>query len=257
MSGNKLLVLIGCGPGVGVSTASLFASKGFNIALISRDAKRLKDDAQKVQSSAQGELDIKTFAVDVADHQAFMKTLQDVHQTMGLPEVVIFNAARVGPSSFGEFTPEELMQDYRINNVGIYVAATWAVPLLAEVAKQGSQPAFFLSGSGIGYQPFSPFFSLSMQKAAQDNFLLSLDQIAAPQGIHIARIDINGLVSPSDPVTTPDACAQQHWKLYQQPEGSWKHAVELGNMGSFSKAMGVPSNQSQACLEMQLQSLSQ
>jgi short-subunit dehydrogenase len=257
MPTNKLLVLIGSGPGVGVTTASLYASKNFNVALISRDAGRLKDDAQKVQSSAKGEVDIKTFAVDVADDKAFLKTLQSVHQTMGLPEVVIFNAARVGPSSFGEFTPEELVQDYRINNVGIYVAATWALPLLAEVAKQPSHPAFFLSGSGIGYQPFSPFFSLSMQKAAQDNFLLSVDQIAAPQGIHIARIDINGIVSPDDPVTTPDACAQEHWNLYQQEKGGWKHAVELGTMGSFSKAMGAPFNQSKACLEMQLKSLSQ
>ena len=243
MSSNKLLVLIGSGPGIGVATASLFASKGFSVALLSRNAQRLSDDAQKVRAaggSSSSSSNVQTFTVDASDHTALRSTLEQVHQSMGRPEVVVYNAARVGPSTLGEFTPEEMLQDYKLNNVGIYVAATWALPLLAESAKSpGAHPSFLLSGSGIGYRPFVPFFSLSMQKAAQSNFLLSFEQVAGPQGVHVARVDINGVVSPDDPELSPDAVAAQHWRLYQQDKASWEKIANVSDMDTFARKMGV------------------
>lgn len=239
MSSPKLLVLIGSGPGIGVSTAKLFASKGFNVALLSRSADRLKDDAAKVQAAASSpSVKVQTFPVDVSDHAALKSMLENVHKSLGAPEIVVYNAARVGPSIVGEFTPDEMLQDFRINSVGIYVAATWALPYLAESAQNGGHPSFFLSGSGIGYRPFNPFFSLSMQKAAQNNFLQSFEQIAGPEGVHVARLDINGIVTPDDPEVSPDRVAEQHWVLYQQDKAGWEKMRDVADMETFAKKMG-------------------
>lgn len=239
MSSPKLLVLIGSGPGIGVSTAKLFASKGFNVALLSRSASRLEEDAAKVRAAASSSsVKVQTFPVDVADHAALKSTLESVHKSLGPPEIVVFNAARVGSSLIGEFTPDEMLQDFRINSVGIYVAATWALPYLAESAQNDGHPSLFLSGSGIGYWPFNPFFSLSMQKAAQNNFLQSFEQIAAPKGVHVARLDINGLVNPDDPEVAPDMVAEHHWALYQQDKASWEKSRQVADMETFAKKMG-------------------
>lgn len=237
---TKLLVLIGSGPGIGVATASLFASNGFSVALLSRDAERLASDAEKVQSAAASGSKISTFAVDASDAAALKSTLKDVAKQMGPPEVVVYNAARVGPSEFGKFTPEELLQDFKLNGVGMYVAAEWAVPHMTQLADADTDahPSFLLSGSGINYQPFAPFWSLSMMKAAQSNFLKSLEQMVGDK-VHVARIDINGIVSPDAKECSPTKVAEQHWRLYQQKKSSWEYVVDVGDHRTFAGEMGI------------------
>jgi NAD(P)-dependent dehydrogenase (short-subunit alcohol dehydrogenase family) len=233
------MVMIGSGPGIGLATSKLFASKGFNIALIARSADRLKDDAAQVQAAAkESSVKVEIFPVDVTDHAAFRSALADVHKKLGAPEVVIYNAARVGPSEFGKFTPEEMLQDYRLNAVGIYVAAVWALPYLEQVAKNGGKPSFFLSGSGVSYRPLPPVFSLSMMKAAQGNFLKSFEHWAAPKGVHVAHLHINGSVSDEEPVRTAQNIAEAHWALYQQDKADWQSTRDVGDMEQYATSLG-------------------
>jgi NAD(P)-dependent dehydrogenase (short-subunit alcohol dehydrogenase family) len=114
MSSNKLFVVVGSGPGIGVATASKFASEGFNIALLSRSADRLQEDVTKVKSAAKRNVQIQAFAVDASDHVALKKTLAEVQQKMGSPEVVLYNVARIAPSSIGETEPEFLLDDFKV-----------------------------------------------------------------------------------------------------------------------------------------------
>ena len=229
MSTSRLLVVVGSGPGVGSTTASLFASKGFNIALISRNAERLKEDVTKVYN-ANRKIECNTFAADVADSGALRKTLNQIHETMGAPEVVLFNTARIAPTTIGETDPSEVAQDFQLMNIGQIITATWALPLLAEVAKRpGTHPTFLNSSSGIGDEPIPQVFSLSMNKAAQNNFLKSLAHLAGPQGIHVARVDINGVVSDEKPELNAKNIADQHWKLSQQEEKDWEAMIDVGS----------------------------
>jgi len=115
MAQQRLLVVVGSGPGIGVATASLFASKGFNIALISRNAERLKEDASKVQEAGGPAVRVETFAVDIGDSQRFQQTLHQIHKSMGSPEVVLWNAARIAMATIGEEDPELLLSDFKVS----------------------------------------------------------------------------------------------------------------------------------------------
>lgn len=237
MSGSKLIVIVGTGPGIGLATATLFASRGFDVALISRSAQRLREDVAEVQSAGKG-VKVRAFPVDVADYVALKKTLDSIHQKMGKPEVVVFNAARIAQTTIGETNPEDVLEDFKLTNIGQYVAASWALPLLAEVAKQeGTHPSFLLNSSGISYMPVTGMFSLSMQKAAQNNFLGSLAQVAGPKGVHVARIDINGQVADSEPVLNAKSIAEQLWELYEQDRERWAEKVNCGTMEEFIKKL--------------------
>ena len=130
MSTSRLLVVVGSGPGVGSATASLFASNGFNIALISRNPERLKGDQTRV-SKANSNIECKTFAADVSDSSALKKALNQIHESMGAPEVVLFNTARIAPTTIGETDPSDVAQDFQLMNIGQIVTAYWALPLLA------------------------------------------------------------------------------------------------------------------------------
>lgn len=110
---NKLLVILGAGPGLGLATALEFASKGFDIALLSRNSQRLESDVAAVQKSSPN-VKVQAFTVDVGDHVALKNTLQKVETEMGIPEVVYFNAARVQPSRIGDTSPEYILEDFKV-----------------------------------------------------------------------------------------------------------------------------------------------
>jgi len=111
---DRLIVVLGSGPGIGSQTAAHFAAQGFNrVALLSRNKQRLPEDAatiKKASSSAR----VETYAVDLAEIDELKKTLKQVETDLGKPEVVLFNAARVGPSKIGEESVESVLQDFKV-----------------------------------------------------------------------------------------------------------------------------------------------
>lgn len=114
---TKVLVIVGTGPGIGLSTAKLFASRGFNVALISRNAVRLEEDLQKVVAAGTGKFKVMSFPVDVSDHVALKKTLGEVEQHMGKPEVVVFNAARIAQTNIGQTSEEDIIGDFKVSEL--------------------------------------------------------------------------------------------------------------------------------------------
>ena len=112
---TRLLVIVGTGPGIGLSTATLFASKGFNVALLSRNTHRLEEDVKKVDAAGKGRVKVLPFPVDVSDHVALKKTLGKVEQRMGKPEVVVFNAARIAQTEIGKTDEEVILGDFQVS----------------------------------------------------------------------------------------------------------------------------------------------
>ena len=115
-AGDKLIVILGSGPGIGVGVASHFASQSFGrVALISRNAERLKEDAETVKANSRRTgLQVKIYAVDVVDVLALEKTLKEVAHDLGPPEVIVYNAARLRQSKFGEVPARDLTEDFQV-----------------------------------------------------------------------------------------------------------------------------------------------
>jgi short-subunit dehydrogenase len=118
-SASETLVVIGSGPGIGVSTASLFALRKFNkVALISRDKKRLEQDQETVLSFVSSknnrEIDVKTWSKDITKSASYKKVLEEVEK-FGKITCVIFNAARVEPSELFTFDEDEIVKDFMVS----------------------------------------------------------------------------------------------------------------------------------------------
>ena len=120
MTSNKLFVVVGSGPGIGVATASEFASNGFNVALLSRNADRLQEDAAKVKKVSKENVIVQTYTADAGDHDALKKTLEKIHEAMGPPEAVLYNVARLAPHSIGEVDAEYLIDDFKVRSPTCY-----------------------------------------------------------------------------------------------------------------------------------------
>ena len=117
------LIVIGSGPGIGVHTASLFASRGFQLVfLLSRSASRLLEDAKTVKDASDGKATVKTIPVDISDPAALHKALDEIETKLGnVPlEAILHNAARIGQSKFFEWTTDEIERDFRASSTRPY-----------------------------------------------------------------------------------------------------------------------------------------
>ena len=123
-------------------------------------------------------------------------------------------------------------------NIGLYVAASWAVPHLTAAAnKPGARPSFLLSNSGIWDHPIADYFSLSMQKAAQTNLLGSLNQVVGPKGVHVASVNIGGILNDDDPVLNVKNCAQALVDLYGQDQANLQWEIKVGDIEDLIRKM--------------------
>lgn len=113
------MIVIGSGPGIGSTTATTFATKGFkHIILMSRNADRLKQDAQEVKAASNA-AQVETVPVDLgADESqinASFKKAKSILENWGVPvEVVLFNAIRVGQSKVMEFSSADFERDLKV-----------------------------------------------------------------------------------------------------------------------------------------------
>ena len=123
--------------------------------------------------------------------------------------------------------------------LGLWVAASWAIPhLTAAAEQQGAHPSLLFTNSGLWDRPIADFASLSVQKAAQYNVMLSYHQQVASKGVHVGGVNIGGLVRDEDPVLNPSNIAQKLFDMSRQDKANWQWEVKLGDWDEFLKQMG-------------------
>jgi len=223
------IFVVGSGPMIGSHVARLFATHGFSyVVLFSRSAINLSRDALFVTSAAPSR-SVKTYAVDVTDHTLFSSVLEQAVLEVGVPEVVIYNAARINYGIVGQYAPIDIVEDFKVPNLGLYTTASLLLPHLRKLAETHPEahPALFVTSGAIIHRPFAPVFSLSMAKAAQ----ASLTKLLAEEQkdvVHVALVTIGGQVTPSEEVNNPENIATKFWTLYEQKKGSWDYEMKCG-----------------------------
>lgn len=112
---NATLLVIGVGPGIGRAVTALFASKKFQrVALIARGSESLKTEKKALEDAVGQHLKVKTYAVDVANHDALLEALHSVEADLGKPDCVFYNAARVLPSKLLSHDVKEIELDFKV-----------------------------------------------------------------------------------------------------------------------------------------------
>ena len=260
-SPDRLIIILGSGPGIGVGVASFFASQTFNrVALLSRNATRLQQDAKSVVEAAKQargvDVTVKTYPVDLADVTKLETVLQSVVQELGKPEVVVFNAARVAGGKFfqvkeedvtGDFNVREITQSLKTANLtpsqlstlALYTTARVLMPHIQELAQDPARkPAFLVTSGGLYKDPWHTYFSLSLSKASQHNLTISLSQAFSRRGVHVAAVVVHGLVKPESEFFSPKKIASVFWRLYQQgPKGDVEVWVTDGKDGKMPSSL--------------------
>ncbi|KAM0816683.1 putative short-chain alcohol [Seiridium cardinale] len=218
--GTGILLVIGVGPGIGRAVASTFASKRYHsVALFARRSDQLSLEKQALEEAVGHELNVKTYALDVTDNDALLKALDDVDATLGKPECVFYNAARVLPSQLLTHDVEEIEYDFKINVSALYIIAQRVIPQLVEIAKTDStaKPALIVTSSLLPQHPIPQVFALSLVKAAQRNLMQSLSMTYASTGVHLGLVNVGGPVTPEHETLNPTNIASKTWEWFSLP----------------------------------------
>ncbi|KAK3934525.1 hypothetical protein QBC46DRAFT_399542 [Diplogelasinospora grovesii] len=221
MAFQKTLLVIGAGPGIGRSVTGLFASKRYNnVVLIARRAEQLKLEEAALTEAVGSHVKVKSYAVDIANLDAFTKALDDAETAFGRPECVFYNAARVLPSELLTHDVKEIEYDFKITVSALYAVVQREMPNLVRIAKADSsaKPAVIVTSSALPQQPIPQLFALSLVKAAQRNLMESLSMTYGPQGVHIGLINVGGPVSPTDTERSPSNIAAKTWEWFSDGE---------------------------------------
>jgi NAD(P)-dependent dehydrogenase (short-subunit alcohol dehydrogenase family) len=210
MSGT---IIIGAGPGIGTSVARRAAREGLSVGRIAR-AEATVDAALR----ALGKVDALAVTADVTDEAALRAALDEIVDRIGVPQLLVYNAALIRSDAIGELTAQQHLDAWAVNVVGAITAITHLAPRMA-LAGTGT---IVLTG-GMP-EPMPEATSLSLGEAGVRALAELLAKAYGPAGIHVATVTIAGAVAAGT-AFDPDDIAEHYWRLHTQPVDAWEHEV--------------------------------
>lgn len=214
---DKICVVVGAGPGVGLAVAKRFGREGFQLALVARRAEAL---AQYTAELEQTGLAAYAFPADAADFASLAQALAQIKAQHGSPEVLVYNAALIKPEPPSTLPVENLTAAFRVNVAGALVCAQQVIPEM----KARQRGTILFTGGGLALNPYPGYASLAASKAALRNLTYSLGADLEADGIQVATVTIAGFVQPGTHFD-PDLIAEKYWELHCQPPGQREREI--------------------------------
>ena len=211
-------IVIGAGPGIGLSVARRFGRTGMPVTVIARTGDTVDAAVSALRSGGVQPLGL---VADSTDEPGLRTALDAATDSLGVPDVLVYNAARIRSDSLGQLAAAELLDTYAVNVVGAVTAAAHVGPKMA-AAGQGT---IIITGGMPEPEPAA--VSLSLGKAGVRALTTLLAKEFGPSGVHVATVTVPGAVAPGT-AFDPDEIAETYWALHSEPPASWTHELPYG-----------------------------
>ena len=224
---RKVALVTGVGPGTGASVVKRLLLGGCEVAMIARNADRLKEFALANSGS-------HPFPVDVTDQGQFNQILDRVCDTLGNPEVVIHNAVGGTFGNFLKIDPLALEKNFQTNVMAFLLLARRVAPAMIEAGRG----CIIASGNTSALRGKSDFAGFAPTKAAQRILAESIARELGPKGVHVAYVLIDAVIdlewtrkmrpdAPDGFFIKPATIADEIWHVIHQPRSAWSFNVEV------------------------------
>ncbi|ETS79152.1 hypothetical protein PFICI_09005 [Pestalotiopsis fici W106-1] len=178
------ILIIGAGPNIGLATAMIFASAGYQVAIASRT---------KTSDS------YKHFFFDASKPETVPQLFAEIRKEFGDPKVVVYNAVDFGeadnevffnlaysrtatPENPFSLTLEEYAHDTNINATSVYAAAKEAVE---GFSKTGPGSTFIFTGNKLNVAGFSHSLVFGMGKSASAHLIRAANNSFEGKGYNV------------------------------------------------------------------------
>lgn len=205
---QRLCVIVGAAPSLGVAIARRFGREQFRIALISRRSALLPGYLATLRDEG---IDAAGYIAHPGDFGELRAAFASVHEELGDADVLVYNAAIARLDQPSELDPATMMKDLAVNVAGALVSAQEVLP---EMRRRGRGTIIF-TGAELATNPNLQYASLGIGKAGLRNLAIALGDELEVEGVHVAMVTVNDFVRPGarlDPATV----AESYWTLYTQ-----------------------------------------
>jgi NADP-dependent 3-hydroxy acid dehydrogenase YdfG len=231
----KVAAIAGAGPGNGAAIARRLGREGYGLALLARSADYLAQLGAELRSQGTPALECP---VDLADLDEVTQTFRKIRDTLGVPDVLVQNAAPMERGPFLEVPPERFEKVFRVSVMGMVHCCRAVLP---DMVAQGRGTVIVVGATGAlrGAAGFAPF---AVGKFGQRALAQALAREFGPRGVHVAHIIIDGVIET--PVTRrwlpeqdasfflqPEHIAETIWHVIGQPPSAWSHEIDLRPFG--------------------------
>ena len=196
---------------MGLAIARVFGSRGFDVALISRDRSKLNDLVS--QLTAEG-ITAAAFPADVLNREALGQALKDAATLFDQIDVLEFSPAGT-PKAAVATTPSEtdlphVQEQMEMLLYGAITATNAVLPAMREV-NEGT--LLYTTGTGPGAPEYGTA-GVSTAAHALRSWVVNLHKQLAGTGIHAAHIGLDVTIGDSSFYGQPRATAEQIAPLY-------------------------------------------
>lgn len=212
---DKVLVVVGAGPGVGAAVARRFGREGYAVSLLARGEDRLAGLAADLLDEG---VPADWAAVDITDRVALTEAIERLATRHGRIDVLHFNPSVFRMADPLHLEPGQLLADLEVGVAALLTAVQAARPAMPSGAR------VLATGSMAADRPWHEACSLGVQKAALRNLVLSLDRTLEPDGIRAATLTVNGTLAAGT-AFSPERVASALLDAAMTPGDRWAAEV--------------------------------
>ncbi|MEO1949144.1 SDR family NAD(P)-dependent oxidoreductase [Thioclava sp.] len=218
-------VIIGVGDGLSAAVARELAPD-YDLTLAARSA-------EKMQALAK-ETGARMVQLDATDEAAIADLFDALHAP---PRVVVYNPSGRVRGPVAELDADDVRAAVEITAIGAFLTGKHAARRMLEAdPTEGTRGTILFTGASAGVKGFARSAPFAMGKFAQRGLAESMARELHPQGIHVAWVNIDGMIlnpgrseAPDKPgsMLRPAAIAKTYRQLIEQDRSAWTSEITL------------------------------
>lgn len=208
---TPVYVVLGAGPGLGLSTARRFAAAGHRAVLLGQSAESAQPLADQLATEG---FEAEAGGVDLLDEADVRRAVGAVAERHGRIDVLHFNPSAWRERTVLELTVAELLEDVAFGVGALLPALQAAAPVMPTGAR------VLVTGSQAADTPWSGAPTLGVQKAAVRNLVTSIDATMKERGVRAVAMQVNGMLKKEGPFG-PDAVSAALFAAATRPDEGW------------------------------------
>ncbi|TAQ90334.1 hypothetical protein B7494_g1350 [Chlorociboria aeruginascens] len=217
---SPVILILGAGPNIGQAVARTFASKGYKVALAARSLREA--------DSTDNQLNITS---DFANPDDVVNAFTRVKKVLGIPSVVVYNAAAWTPSPPNDPFAIPLAafnRDMTINTTSAFVAAQQAVLGFAELPAHAAR-SFFFTGNILNIAVLPSFMDAGAGKSASAHMMMAAAAAYKDRGFKFYYADERKADGTAIFKVDGEAHGKLFWELAEaNTQGPWLQTFVKG-----------------------------